>query len=74
MGAGLTLALVWAQRRYRRSAGRSPRIGGQGAEFDLRQHLNGPILCEGVIYGPTGRVSSRFVADFDARWDGNKGG
>lgn len=41
--------------------------------FDLRQHLNGPILCEGVIYGPTGRVSSRFVADFDARWDGNVG-
>ena len=25
--------------------------------FDLRQHLNGPILCEGVIYGITGRVS-----------------
>jgi hypothetical protein len=41
--------------------------------LDLRQHLNGPILCEGVIYGLTGRVSSRFVADFDARWDGNVG-
>ena len=41
--------------------------------MDLRQHLNGPILCEGVIYGPTGRVSSSFVADFDARWDGNVG-
>jgi hypothetical protein len=46
---------------------------GKGPQFDLRQHLNGPILCEGVIYGPTGRVSSRFVADMEARWDGNKG-
>ena len=46
---------------------------GKGPRFDLRRHLNGPLLCEGVIYGPTGRVSSRFVADFDARWDGNVG-
>ncbi|MEL6990378.1 MAG: DUF3833 family protein [Pseudomonadota bacterium] len=41
--------------------------------MDLRQHLNGPIKCEGVIYGPLGRVTSRFDADFDASWDGNKG-
>jgi hypothetical protein len=26
-----------------------------------------------VIYGPTGRVTSRFVADMEARWDGNRG-
>ena len=44
-----------------------------GPQFDIRQHLQGPILCEGVIYGPTGRVTSRFVADFDARWEGNTG-
>ena len=36
---------------------------GVGPQFDIRQHLNGPILCEGIIYGPTGRVTSRFVAD-----------
>ncbi|GAA0305153.1 DUF3833 domain-containing protein [Rhodovulum strictum] len=42
-------------------------------EFDIRRHINGPILCEGVIYGPTGRVASRFVADFEARWEGNAG-
>jgi hypothetical protein len=35
--------------------------------------LSGPILCEGVIYGPTGRVTSRFVAEMDGRWDGNTG-
>jgi hypothetical protein len=41
--------------------------------FDIRQKLNGPILCEGVIYGPTGRVTSRFVGDFEASWAGNVG-
>ena len=42
-------------------------------DFDIRAHLNGPIACEGVIYGPTGRVTSRFVAEFHAEWDGNEG-
>ncbi len=42
-------------------------------QFDLRTHLNGPIRCEGVIYGPLGRVTSRFTGDFDAEWQGNRG-
>lgn len=42
-------------------------------EFDIRTHLNGPLVCEGVLYGPTGRVTSRFVADMNGSWDGNKG-
>lgn len=41
--------------------------------LDLREHLNGPIKCEGVIYGPLGRVASRFDADFEAQWQGNRG-
>lgn len=41
--------------------------------FDLREHLSGPISCEGVVYGPTGRVASRFVADMEASWQGNVG-
>lgn len=44
-----------------------------GPIFDIRERFNGPILCEGVIYGPTGKVTSRFVADFEASWDGNIG-
>ncbi|NBZ87567.1 DUF3833 domain-containing protein [Stagnihabitans tardus] len=40
--------------------------------FDPRKHLNGPILCEGVVYGPLGRVSSRFVAHMEGRWEGNR--
>lgn len=74
LGALLTLALVWAQRRYLSFRGQSPAaFDGMEPEFDLRQHLNGPLVCEGVIYGPTGRVSSRFVADFEATWEGNEG-
>ena len=73
-GAALALALVWAQRRYMGFRAQSPDdYATTGPEFDLRRHLNGPILCEGVIYGPTGRVSSRFVADFEASWDRNVG-
>ena len=44
-----------------------------GPTFDPRHHLNGPILCEGVIYGPLGRVTSRFVARFEGKWEGNRG-
>ena len=46
---------------------------GKGPAFDPRKHLSGPILCEGVIYGPTGRVTSRFVAQMQGEWIGNKG-
>ena len=41
--------------------------------FDVRESLKGPMLCEGVIYGPFGRVSTRFVAQMFAEWQGNEG-
>lgn len=55
------------------TAQRPANYAGQTPAFDLRAHLNGPIRCEGVIYGPMGRVASRFVGDFSAEWDGNRG-
>ncbi len=74
LGTALVLSLVWAKSRYMGFAAQRPEdLEGTGPQFELREHLKGPILCEGVIYGPTGRVSSRFVADMDARWDGNVG-
>ena len=48
-------------------------FAGQGPRFDPRTHLNGPILCEGVIYGPLGKVSSRFVAQMQGVWNGDHG-
>lgn len=41
--------------------------------FDLRRHLNGPMICEGVIYGPTGRVTSRFTCEMVGQWKGDTG-
>lgn len=74
IGAALTFALIWARFRYLEFVAQNPDdYVGKGQDFDLRRHLNGPIQCEGVIYGPTGKVQSRFVADFDAKWDGNIG-
>ena len=46
---------------------------GQGPAFDPRRHLNGQVQCEGVIYGPLGRVTSRFVANMQGKWQGNRG-
>ncbi len=73
-GALLTLVAVLAWTRALGFAGQRPAdYAGTGPRFDLREHLSGPILCEGVIFGPTGRVSSRFVADMEAEWSGNVG-
>jgi len=48
-------------------------FAGKGPAFDPRTHLSGPILCEGVVFGPMGRVSSRFVADMVGEWTGTTG-
>lgn len=74
LGALVAGTATWARSRYTTFMSQKPEdYTGTGPEFDIRQHLNGPILCEGVIYGPTGRVSSRFVAEMEGRWDGNVG-
>lgn len=73
---GLVLAIaagVLLQRWIGFRAQRPDDYAGQGREFDIRQHLNGAMICEGVIYGPSGRVNTRFVADMNAKWVGNDG-
>ena len=77
---GWTIALIiaalllWAWPRFLGFRSQRPRdFAGKGPAFDPALHLNGPILCEGVIYGPLGRVNSRFVAKMEGVWDGNRG-
>ena len=73
-GLLVALGLVWLRRTYADFPAQVPAdFAGTSPEFNLREHLNGPMLCEGVIYGPTGRVASRFVADMEAEWTGNVG-
>ncbi|WP_299367304.1 DUF3833 family protein [uncultured Tateyamaria sp.] len=74
IGAVVIFALGWTRSRYADFLAQSPAdYAGADTLFDVRTHLNGPIICEGVIYGPMGRVSSRFVGEFQCHWDGDSG-
>ncbi len=74
LGAALVILVVVLRSRF-------ADFGAQRAEdyaddypfFDMRTHLNGEMYCEGVIFGPLGRVTSTFDADFNVSWDGNTG-
>ncbi len=44
-----------------------------GPAFDLRKHLSGQILSEGLIFGPTGKMTNSFVAEMVGEWDGDTG-
>ncbi|MFN5996265.1 MAG: DUF3833 domain-containing protein [Paracoccaceae bacterium] len=72
-GALVVFCLIALRSRYASFQAQRPDDYASGPVFDLRQHLNGPLACEGVIFGPTGRVTSRFVADMEGRWDGTTG-
>ena len=74
LGALISAAFMWAWTHYADFLAQSPDdYASSGEDFDIRKHLNGQIICEGVIYGPTGRVTSRFVGDFDCVWEGDRG-
>lgn len=74
IGALIVIALMALRTRYASFAAQAPSdYAGKGPDFDLRRHLSGPLTCEGVIFGPTGRVTSRFVADMNGSWDGTTG-
>lgn len=70
----LGLMLLASQRLFFSFAAQDPaQYAGTGPSFDIRQHLSGPILSEGVIFGPNGRVTGRFVAQMQGEWSGNTG-
>lgn len=73
-GAAAIVVLVWMRMRFFGFMAQRPDDYAEAApQFDIRRHLNGPLVCDGVIYGPTGRVTSRFKGDFDIAWEGNTG-
>lgn len=73
VGAVLVPALLILKSRFADFMAQTPDDYTDGPMFNMRDVFNGPIECEGIIYGPTGRVTSRFEADFVASWDGNIG-
>ncbi|MEO0915436.1 MAG: DUF3833 family protein [Pseudomonadota bacterium] len=72
-GFALAITIGWLWSRRFDFLAQAPEDYAHGPEFDIRAVLNGPLLCDGIIYGPTGRVASRFTAQFDAEWDGDTG-
>lgn len=52
---------------------RPEHYAGTGPDFDILTHLAGEMVSEGMIFGPRGRVVSRFVADMHGSWDGGNG-
>ncbi|MDC1396742.1 DUF3833 domain-containing protein [Octadecabacter sp.] len=73
LGAAIVVALIIVKARFASFMAQVPDDYSDGPMLNMREVFNGPIECEGVIYGPTGRVTSRFEADFIASWDGNIG-
>jgi hypothetical protein len=73
LGAAIVVALIIVKAHFASFMAQVPDDYSDGPMFNMREVFNGPIECEGVIYGPTGRVTSRFEADFIASWDGNIG-
>lgn len=72
LGVALTLAAVLMRRRFGAFHGQTPEDYVDGfPAFDLRTHLTGDMVCDGVIFGPLGRVTSTFVADFRITWEGD---
>lgn len=65
---------VLVRRRFAAFYGQQPEDYEDGFPvFDIKNHLKGDMICEGVIFGPLGRVTSSFVADFNITWDGDRG-
>lgn len=74
LGALIVIMLMALRSRLLSFRAQTPEdYRGKGPDFDLRRHLSGPIQSEGVIFGPTGRVASRFVAQMEGRWNGDTG-
>ena len=73
VGAVVVAALLAWRAGFASFWAQEPSDYAKGGEvFDIKKHLNGPMTCHGVIYGPMGRVVSRFSATMDAVWDGDR--
>lgn len=73
IGLALFVAVLVIQYKTGFMAQKTIHYATMNPVFDIRERLNGEMLCEGVIYGPFGRVTSRFVAQMYAEWQGNIG-
>ena len=74
LGAALAVLAALAKPRVAGFLAQKPEdFAATSPAFDIREILSGDMRCEGVIYGPRGKVTSRFVADMHATWTGDTG-
>lgn len=74
VGFCIALLLVFAASRLLGFSAQKPQDYAQSTPaFSLQEQLSGEILSEGMIYGPTGRVNSRFNAKMVGNWEGRTG-
>jgi len=74
LGLAVAFGLVLLRRHFAEFPGQTPEKYADGlSTFELKDHLNGKMICEGIIYGPLGSVTSSFVADLDVTWEGDTG-
>ncbi|NNE50785.1 MAG: DUF3833 family protein [Sulfitobacter sp.] len=74
LGIVVASMAVFARRRYAEFYGQKPNDYDDSFPIlDIKDHLNGDMICEGVIYGPFGRVTSSFAADFNITWEDDTG-
>ncbi|EEB84502.1 DUF3833 family protein [Roseobacter sp. GAI101] len=72
IGAGVVLLAAALRCKFWAFSGQKPAdYADDLLVLDMKKHLNGEMVCEGVIFGPAGRVTSSFVADFNVSWDGD---
>lgn len=69
----ILLALIAKQRFFSFRAQSPDDYAETGPQFVLKEHLSGPILSDGLIYGPGGRVTNSFTAEMYGEWDGDTG-
>tara|TARA_R110002049_G_scaffold44333_4_gene129944 strand:- start:21238 stop:21804 length:567 start_codon:yes stop_codon:yes gene_type:complete len=70
IGFAIAVLLMVARRRLAEFHGQKPEDYIDAfPQLDLQERLRGKMVCEGVIFGPVGRVTSTFVAQFSVVWD-----
>ena len=72
-GCSTVLVTLFLRKTFGFQAQKPTDYLSKGPQFDIRKNLSGPMLSEGIIYGPFGRVTSRFVAKMHAEWNGDVG-
>ncbi|WP_299814183.1 DUF3833 family protein [uncultured Jannaschia sp.] len=74
MGIAIAGLGFWGIRRIASfKAQRSEDYRESEPRLDLRRHVTGQMNCRGIIFGPTGRVTSQFRAVMETRWSGPTG-